>query len=68
MPSNPLDRLLTRLDQAKSRFGPGDAVHVEDLLETISRRRFRDVDSLLRFHEILLLSAPLTLTMLASGI
>jgi hypothetical protein len=54
MPSNSLDRLLTRLDQAKSGFGPGDAAGVEKLLEMISRKRFRGVDSLVRFHEILL--------------
>ena len=57
MPSNSLDRLVTRLDQAKSLFGPGDAAHVEKILETVSRRHFRDVDSLLRFHEILLFLA-----------
>ena len=54
MPSTSLDRLLTRLDQAKSRFGAGDSARVEKLLEMAGRRRFRDVDSLLRYHEILL--------------
>jgi hypothetical protein len=52
--SNTLDDLLTRLEAAKGRFGPGAAAHIEKLLDQISRKQFRDPKSLLRVHEALL--------------
>lgn len=54
MPSASLDDLLTRLEEAKRRFGPGRARPVESLLRQLARRRFPDAGSLIRFHEILL--------------
>jgi hypothetical protein len=49
-----MDRLLTRLEAARSRFGPGDAKPTLKLLDQLSRREFRDTKSLIRFHEALL--------------
>lgn len=49
-----MDRLLTRLDESKTRFEPGSAARVEKLLKIVSRRRFPDAASLLRFHEAVL--------------
>ncbi len=54
MATNSLDHLLARLDEARGRFGPGDAIRTEWLLETLGRRRFRDPKSLVHFHEDLL--------------
>jgi hypothetical protein len=51
MPS--LDHLLSRLEKAKMQFG-ADSALTEKLLMALSRRRFRDADSLARFHEALL--------------
>jgi len=52
MPS--LDKLLTKLEESKRQFGEGNAAHLETLLSAVGRRRFREVDPLLRFHEALL--------------
>jgi hypothetical protein len=49
-----MDHLLARLEEARGRFGPGDARRTEGLLKTIGRRRFLDPKSLVRFHEALL--------------
>jgi hypothetical protein len=49
-----MDRLLARLEEARARFGPGDAPRTERLLRTLGRRRFLDPKSLVRFHEALL--------------
>ena len=51
MPS--LDSLLSELEQAKREFG-ADRTRTEKLLTLISRRRFTDSESLIRFHEALL--------------
>jgi hypothetical protein len=48
------DRLLTRLEAAKSRFGPGEAARTARLLAQLAPAKFRDPKSLLRFHEVLL--------------
>jgi hypothetical protein len=52
MPS--LANLLTQLEEAKRQFGDRHAQRTAKLLAQIQRRRFRDADSLIRFHEALL--------------
>jgi hypothetical protein len=54
MATRSLDRLLTRLEQCRYRFGTGEGTRVVRLLSQLSRRRFADVPSLIRFHEALL--------------
>jgi hypothetical protein len=54
MPNPTVDRLLTSLESSKSRFGPGDATETCRLLDQLSRRRFHEPKSLIRFHEALL--------------
>jgi hypothetical protein len=49
-----LDALLTRLEAAKSRFGPATVAETKDLLAQLSRHTFADAKSLIRFHEALL--------------
>ena len=46
--------MLDQLDQLKTKFGPKEAKKVEDLLRRLSRQKFRDTDSLIRYHELLL--------------
>src|SRR5580693_2402827 len=50
-----LDALLTRLEAAKSHFGPGAAAETKTLLAHLARHSFPDAKSLIRFHEALLL-------------
>jgi hypothetical protein len=47
-------RLLDRLDEVKSRFGPAERKLIEQLLASLSRVRLGDASELLRFHEALL--------------
>ncbi|MGA2348490.1 MAG: hypothetical protein ABSF93_20935, partial [Candidatus Sulfotelmatobacter sp.] len=49
-----LDALLTGLEAAKGRFGPGAAAKTKSLLGQLARCSFRDAKSLIRFHETLL--------------
>jgi len=49
-----LDALLTNLEAAKGRFGQDAAAETKLLLDQLSRHRFRDAKSLIRFHEVLL--------------
>ena len=49
-----LDALLTRLEAAKSHFGPGAAAETKRLLDSLAIQTFRDPKSLIRFHEALL--------------
>jgi hypothetical protein len=49
-----LDSLLSRLEEAKRRFGPGEAERTARILSALARRRFPDAASLIRFHEALL--------------
>ena len=51
MPS--LDRLLSQLEDAKRQFG-ADGTRTQKLLTLLSRRRYPDAESLIRFHEALL--------------
>jgi hypothetical protein len=52
MPS--LDHLLAQLDQSKTEFGRNEGARTEALISALSQRRFRDAESLARFHEALL--------------
>ena len=54
MSDHTLHRLLTRLEAVKSRFGPGAAANTMRVLGQLATSRFRDAESLLRFHEALL--------------
>ncbi len=54
MSNHSLDRLLARLEAAKSCFGPGEAARTIKLLTQLTVAKFRDPESLLRFHEALL--------------
>jgi hypothetical protein len=54
MSNHSLERLLTRLEAARSCFGPGEAARTIKLLAQLARAKFRDPKSLLRFHEALL--------------
>jgi hypothetical protein len=46
--------MLDQLDELKTLFGPREAKKVESLLRRLSRHKFRDPDSLVRYHELLL--------------
>jgi hypothetical protein len=47
-------KLLDQLDELKNQFTPESAGRVGRLLDQLSRRKFNDTDSLVRYHEILL--------------
>lgn len=46
--------MLDQLDELKTTFAPKEAKKVESLLRRLSRHKFRDTDSLIRYHELLL--------------
>ena len=46
--------MLDQLDKLKTSFNANDAQKVQSLLERLSRRKFRELESLVRFHELLL--------------
>ena len=46
--------MLDQLDELKTKFGPEEARRVESLLRRLSIHKFRDTDSLIRYHELLL--------------
>jgi hypothetical protein len=52
MPS--LEHFLSQLEESKRTFGAAKGERTERLLAQLARRHFRDVDSLIRFHEALL--------------
>jgi hypothetical protein len=54
MPEDLITRTLNRLDEARRIFGPGAHRTTERLLTQLERRKFKDADSLIRFHEALL--------------
>jgi hypothetical protein len=54
MPNHPIERLLDELEEAKRCFDPEGQRQIARCLERLSRSRFQDADSLIRFHEILL--------------
>jgi hypothetical protein len=54
MAKTALDQLLTKLEEAKGRFGRVEAVRTERLLAALGRQRLRDPESLIRLHETLM--------------
>ena len=46
--------MLDQLDELKTQFGAKEAKKVESLLSRLSRHKFRDPESLVRYHELLL--------------
>jgi hypothetical protein len=54
MISKSLERLLSRLEESRYRFGPSEAGHVLRLLNALARIRTKDPASLIRLHETLL--------------
>jgi hypothetical protein len=49
-----LKNLLSQLEKSKRTFGIGEGARTETLLRLLAQHRFRDVYSLIRFHEALL--------------
>jgi len=49
-----LDALIARFEAARSHFGRGAAAETKVLLDRLSRHRFSDAKTLIRFHETLL--------------
>ncbi|MGB9106925.1 MAG: hypothetical protein WCC59_19375, partial [Terriglobales bacterium] len=54
MATDKSDRLLARLEESKRRFGPGEAARAEKAICAAGKVRFRDAQSLIRFHDALL--------------
>jgi hypothetical protein len=54
VPTPTLEHLLDRLDELKRPTGARGGAELIRTLRRVARRRFRDADSLIRFHEILL--------------
>ncbi len=54
MAAKSLDRLLSNLEAARYRFGPGEPARVLRLLRALEAAHFPDPSSLIRFHEALL--------------
>ena len=54
MPRDNTTELLNELDELKNQFTPDASRRIERLLEQLSRKKFTDTDSLVRYHEILL--------------
>ena len=54
MKNESIERLLTRMEEARLRFGPGQAQTVKALLADLGARRFTKTESVIRFHEALL--------------
>ncbi|MBZ5512546.1 MAG: hypothetical protein LAN70_15440 [Acidobacteriia bacterium] len=56
MATDKSERLLARLEESKRRFGPGEAARAEMAIAAAGKVRFRDAQSLIRFHDALLFS------------
>jgi hypothetical protein len=54
VPPDIINRLLDQLDEAKRRFGPREYLNSERILASLVKKKFRDAEALIRFHEILL--------------
>ena len=52
--ANSINRFLDQLDELKSRFGSRERDAIERILSRLSQRKIGDVETLTRFHEILL--------------
>jgi hypothetical protein len=46
--------LLDKLDELKTDFTPAAARRLNQLLQRLARKKFNDIDSLVRYHELLL--------------
>jgi hypothetical protein len=54
MSAQSIDRLLSKLEAARYRFGLGDGARALKLLHSLATARFLEAPSLIRFHEALL--------------
>lgn len=54
MPSDTLDLLLSQLEESSRRFDERSRARTSRLIARLSRRKFTDAYSLIRFHEVLL--------------
>lgn len=54
MPRDNISQLVNQLDELKTQFAPRAARRLQRLITQLSRKDFNDIDSLFRFHEILL--------------
>lgn len=54
MPANQTKRLLDQLDDAKRNFSPGQHQKIVQLLTRLKQIRFKDAETVIRYHEILL--------------
>src|ERR1044071_1007467 len=54
MPQHSIEKLLDELEEAKRRFDESGRAQTARCLERLSRSRFQDAGSLVRFHETLL--------------
>ncbi len=54
MPRNSINRLLSQLDELKSRFGAREQGTTERLLSRLLQLQFLNAEALVRYHEILL--------------
>ncbi|HJR07802.1 MAG TPA: hypothetical protein VJ842_11115 [Pyrinomonadaceae bacterium] len=54
MPAQSIEQLLDRLEELKRPTGAPERVRLESSLRQVTRRRFTDAETLIRFHEILL--------------
>src|SRR5271169_6500977 len=54
MAARQLDRLLLQLEQTRDQFGRDDPARAAKVLSILEKQSFRDVPSLIRFHEALL--------------
>ncbi|HEV7683744.1 MAG TPA: hypothetical protein VGO68_16570 [Pyrinomonadaceae bacterium] len=49
-----LEQLLDQLDELKNRFGSSEYRAVEQILKRLTHQKFKDIDSLIHYHELLL--------------
>jgi hypothetical protein len=54
MATDKSERFLARVEECKRRFGAGEAARTEKAIAAAGKRRFRDAQSLIRFHDALL--------------
>ena len=54
MAPNSFNHLLDQLDELKSRFGTRERGASERILSRLSQKKIGDVETLIRFHEVLL--------------
>ena len=54
LPETPTKRLLDQLEDAKRNFSPGQHQKIVQLLTRLKQHKFKDAETLVRYHEILL--------------